>query len=80
MKPNNRKPFNVLLSDKEYNMLQALSNASGDSKGTELRKALSARYLWQVKKQAVCANGSPCFVPHLHQMNAQPRQEEERNE
>lgn len=61
-----RKPFNLLLSPDEYDMLQALRNQSGASAGAELRAALRARYTHIICLAPSCADGHPCFVPQMH--------------
>lgn len=61
-----RKPFNLLLSLDEYEMLQALSKETGSSCGALLRSALRARYAHTLQFVPTCASGSPCFVPQMH--------------
>lgn len=68
----NRKPFNLLLSPDEYTMLQQLAAQSGMSAGVELRAALRARHAMIILQCPTCANGTGCYVPHVHSRVAPP--------
>lgn len=66
-----RKPFNLLLSTEELDMLNALKKMTGHSAGSELRSALRVRYSHLICQAPTCGNGTPCFVPHMHRQPAQ---------
>jgi hypothetical protein len=61
-----RKPFHVLLSADEMDMLTSLTSMSGESGGAVLRAALRARFSHQCMNCPTCASGTPCYVPHMH--------------
>lgn len=63
-----RKPFHCLLSVEEYDMLNRLAAAEGVSAGQIMRAALRGKYAMQIARVPTCANGTRCFVPHMHQM------------
>lgn len=58
--------FNVMLSTEQKNMLNQLAESLNCSKGQTFRFMLIAAYQMKFKDTPTCANGSRCFVPHMH--------------
>jgi hypothetical protein len=69
--PAVRKPLHVQINQQEEEMLSALANIHGVSKGHVVRTAVRVAYQMHIQHVPLCASGSPCFVPHMHA--AQPR-------
>ncbi len=67
---NRTKSFNVVLSPTEYHMLQSLADQKHFSKGLLVRELIRARYQMVFNASPQCANGMPCYVPHMHTATA----------
>lgn len=69
--PDNRKrkgphPFNVILSEQQYQMLRDLAGRTDATMGQALRAALQRAHRMICMRQPTCANGQACYVPHMH--------------
>lgn len=66
------KQFNVLLDKSERHMLAELAKSQRASSGFILRQLIARAYAMQYQNCPVCANGTPCFVPHMHHSRPNP--------
>ena len=71
MSPKPTHSFNVLLEPEEMDMLKTLAHSTRTNMSIVLRQALKYRYAMEIQNAPTCANGRPCFVPHMHS-TAQP--------
>ncbi len=62
-------PFNVLLDYQDYDRLEKVAEQLQYSKGQVFRIALNNFYQMKCANVPTCANGQPCFVPHLHRQS-----------
>lgn len=63
--------FNILLAPAEYEKLQELAAAVDGSMGHAIRSAVNQAHAMVCLGVPTCADGQPCYVPHMH---AQRRQ------
>ena len=59
-------PFNVILSKTQVEQLSALASKSNCSQAQVIRWTIAAAYHMAFRATPSCADGSRCFVPHLH--------------
>jgi len=60
--------YNILLDPTTRKMLEELGAANDVSCAQILRESIRWRFAMQIAGAPTCANGRPCFVPHLHAM------------
>jgi len=66
--------FNVMLSHKDKEMLDRLSDLSALPKSILIRRMLASTYLMRVEGAPYCANGHACLVPQMHAASSANRQ------
>ena len=64
--PTKRKPFNVLLSEEERDMLEWLAKETSLNKGQVVKQAIKSHYHMRVSARPTCATGQPCQCPQMH--------------
>lgn len=62
-------PFNLLLTDADKTLLDALAEQRGMSRGQVLRECIRTAHQMQVAGVPLCASGQPCYVPQMHALN-----------
>jgi len=64
--PKKAHPFNIMLSPTHVKSLTQLAQRSHCSQAHVLRCALDAAYRMVFAHVPSCADGSRCYVPHMH--------------
>lgn len=57
--------YNVLLSDKHYQMLQDTATATSTNMSIIVRQAIVSYHQMKVLGIPICADGQPCRVPNV---------------
>lgn len=65
-----KTPFNVELDQADRDRLSALAARAGLPRSQVIRNALRALHAMEIANRPTCANGHPCFVPHMHAQHA----------
>lgn len=58
--------FNVMMPETLYQRIEAWAEQCGTSRGQVVRAACDAMMRQCIDETPICANGGPCYVPHMH--------------
>jgi len=61
-----RHSTNIIFSKEEHEQLKAYAAKNHQSVGALIRTLFRHAYYMDEHGKPVCANGTKCFVPHLH--------------
>jgi len=75
MTAKKEKRFQVILSEELFGKLTALALNEGLSRGAVVRRLLHAKVRMVFLHKPQCVTGTPCFVPHMHEVMREHRGE-----
>jgi len=67
-----KKQFNIMLDPEHLKHLQEVADALSVNKAHAFRMTLAFAHKHIILNIKCCADGRPCFVPHLHPVAAAP--------